>query len=199
MRQPGEHEDEFHEPPWDSALETAAVLESVPEAGQIAGMFLQPVVDALKQAGKPSPAPRDRYLPFGFYPQREHVKLLIDACPLLFPGKTTRAALRSLGRAAPAALLQSTLGRVSLGSSQSPEQAVCALVNTYPVNVRPSECAVVEVSKTHALVSLRGIHFFLDSHHVGVLEGTLRYAGVSGEVRIRNRGAGGADLLCTWP
>ncbi len=191
-------ESEFAEPPWESPLDTALVLRSVPEDGRIAGMFSQAVLEALKQGGQPSPAPRERYLPFGFYPQREHVKLVIDAARLLFPGKSTRAALRSLGRGAPTALLQTTLGRVSLGSAQSAEQAVRALVNTYPSNVRPSESSIVSVSDTHALVTLRGIHFFLDSHHVGVLEGTLRYAGVHGRVRIRTREAGCADLLCTW-
>jgi len=192
------NESEFAEPPWDSPLDTALALRSVPEEGRIAGMFPQAVLEALRQGGQPSPAPRDRYLPFSFYPQKEHVKLLIDASRLLFPGKSARAALRSLGRGAPSTLLQSTLGRVSLGSAQGAEQAVRALINTYPSNVRPSESTIISVSATHALVTLRGIHFFLDSHHVGVLEGTMRYAGVRGTVRIRMREAGSADLLCTW-
>ncbi len=198
MERPRDVRTGFSAPPWADALDPVAVLQRVPEDAVIAGMFLQGVLQALKRAGKPSPATRNRYLPFGFYPQREHAQLLVDACPLLFPGKTTRAALRSLGRGAPAALLQSTLGRVSLGAAQSAEDAIGAIVKTYPVNVRPSTAEVIDASATHAIVSLRGIGFFLDCHHVGVFEGTLRYAGVRGEVRIRVLRPGDADFLCTW-
>ena len=32
------------------------------------------------------------------------------------------------------------------------------------------------------VLSLEGVHYFLDAHHVGVFEGTLSHAGVSGRV-----------------
>jgi hypothetical protein len=48
------------------------------------------------------------------------------------------------------------------------------------------------------IVSLDDIPYFLDSHHVGVFEGTLKYAGVKGRVRIATRSYDSADLLLEW-
>jgi hypothetical protein len=48
-------------------------------------------------------------------------------------------------------------------------------------------------------VRMQGVSYFLDSHHVGALEGALRYAGVKdGTVRVRMRSSSDADLLCRW-
>jgi hypothetical protein len=38
----------------------------------------------------------------------------------------------------------------------------------------------------------------LDSHHVGVFEGTLFHAGAKGRVRIAMRSRVAADLLLEW-
>jgi hypothetical protein len=38
----------------------------------------------------------------------------------------------------------------------------------------------------------------MDCHHVGVMEGTLRHAGVDGRVRIRPLAPGAMDYLLSW-
>jgi uncharacterized protein (TIGR02265 family) len=156
------------------------------------------IVEDARSRGKTLAMPRERYLPFGFYPLQEYVKLLLDACALLYPTRPTRIGLRSMGRAGPAALLSSTLGRVLLGSVHGVHDILEAVLKTYPINVRPSHAAIVERSDRHAVVHLRDVHFFLDCHHVGVLEGTLRHAGVTGQVLIAATSATEAHFLCSW-
>jgi hypothetical protein len=48
------------------------------------------------------------------------------------------------------------------------------------------------------VVSLDNVQHFLDSHHVGVFEGTMTHAGVNGRVRIASKSEFSADLLLEW-
>jgi uncharacterized protein (TIGR02265 family) len=191
-------ERDFVEPPWRAPLDPAAVLRGIPASATIAGMYAATIADDAKALGKTLTLPRERYLPFGFYPLQEYAKLLVDACTLIYPTRPMRIGLRSMGRAAPAALLRSTLGRVVLGSVHGVHEVIESVLKTYPINVRPSHAEIVERSDRHAVVHLRDIFFFLDCHHVGVLEGTLRHAGVNGQVRIMTKSPTEAYLLCSW-
>jgi hypothetical protein len=57
---------------------------------------------------------------------------------------------------------------------------------------------VVDSAEKRLIVSLDHVHYFLDSHHVGVFEGTLEHAGASGSVRIARRSETSALLLVEW-
>lgn len=188
----------FRDPHWEAPLNTHAALRQVPPSSMIAGMFMSPTASAARLRGTPLPSARDRYLPFRFYPLREHVLLLIEACEVMFPHDPVRIALRKLGRAAPSALVNSTIGRVTLGVAEGVTGALDAIAKTYPINVRPSSVQVLDSSPGRFMVRFENLCFFPDSHHVGVLEGAMRYAGSKGRVRIRVRGANDVDMLCTW-
>ena len=90
------------------------------------------------------------------------------------------------------------MGKVTLGSADGVHNAVAAIANTYSINVRPSECVISESKPTSMVLSLKEVHYFLDSHHVGVFEGTLRFAGVHGKVRIASHSQVSAELLLDW-
>jgi uncharacterized protein (TIGR02265 family) len=144
------------------------------------------------------PATRSRYVPFTFYPLREHAALLIATCNAAFPKLPPRQALRKLGRAAPQALLSSTIGRVVLGSAAGVHAMVDAMTAAYPINLKPCRTSVVEHNDKSVIVRLTDVHYFLDSHHVGTFEGLLRHAGVEGHVSIAPRSKSDADFLLTW-
>jgi uncharacterized protein (TIGR02265 family) len=188
----------FVDPSWNAPLDGAGVVKAIPDSATIAGMFLEPLAHAMRQAGVTGQVARERYTPFRFYPLREHAKLLLEACERLYPNKPLRQALRKLGRAAPAALLSSTLGRVTLGAAQGPLEIVQALAKSYSLNLRPSLAEVREERPGRLIVRLSSVHYFLDSHHVGVFEGALQHAGVRGSVKINSHDPHTADLLCTW-
>lgn len=192
-------EREYDEPPWDAPLDAAACLRAIPESAQVTGMFLEPLAEAVRAVGKAVPSARDRYVAFRFYPLREHATLMLEACSAVYPDRSLRQALRAFGRGAPKALISSTIGKVMLGSTTGVEEAIRAMVKAYALNLKPCQ---VEVSGTRdCCVHLRldDVHYFLDSHHVGVFEGVLRYAGAKNpRVTIRAYGPTRADLRCSW-
>jgi len=188
----------FVEPPWTAPLDVAAVLRSVPENASISGMFLDPLAELGRLRSDPLPSARERYTQFRFYPLREHVNLLLETCARHYAALPLRQALRKLGRAAPTALVQSTIGRVMLNSATGVEESVRAMAKTYALNIRPGTVTPVEFGRGYGILRLEDIHYFLDSHHVGSFEGILKFAGAQGTVRICSYSATSADLLCTW-
>jgi uncharacterized protein (TIGR02265 family) len=188
----------FVEPPWDAPLDAQEEIARVPEDATISGMFLAPLALEAGRQGVPLPSARDRYVPFKFYPLREHCRLLVEMCERLFGDRPLRQGLRKLGRGAPAALVASTLGKVVLGSAEGVDQVVSAMAKAYPLNARPSRVTVLETMPGRAVVRLEDVHYFLDSHHVGTFEGALKFAGVAGRVLIASQSRTCADLLLEW-
>jgi uncharacterized protein (TIGR02265 family) len=196
---PGSSLNDFVEPNWTAPLDPQKVLQAIPESATITGMFLEPITKEARRKQIKLPSARDRYVAFRFYPLREHVRLLVEACAQFYPDRPLRFALRSLGRAAPAALLTSTLGRASVGSAQGTLAIIDAMAKSYAVNLPGANVALLEQSKRQCIVRMQGVNYFLDSHHVGVFEGVLRYAGVTeATVLLRARSASDADVLCRW-
>jgi uncharacterized protein (TIGR02265 family) len=188
----------YAEPPWDAPVDVEAAIGAIPEGATISGMFLAPLLLEAKRRGVVLPSARDRYVPYTFYPLREHCRLLVETCERMLPDRSLRQGLRKLGRGAPDALVSSTLGKVVLGSAEGVEQVVSAMAKAYPLNARPSRVTVLEAGAGRAVVRLEEVHYFIDSHHVGAFEGALRFAGVTGHVLIAPRSTTSADLLLAW-
>lgn len=188
----------FVDPPWESPLDVERALAVIPADAKISGMFFAYLVAAAKAQNIVLPSARDRYLAFNFYPVTDLALLVLEAIPLLFPGRSLRHALRTLGRRGPDALLSSTLGRVTLGSAEGVHAAVAAIASAYELNLRPSHVAILDTAQSWMVVRLEKIFYFLDSHHVGAFEGVLRFAGTHGTVRLASRGPASADLLLSW-
>ncbi|HTJ82843.1 MAG TPA: DUF2378 family protein [Polyangiaceae bacterium] len=189
---------DFVEPPWSAPLDPEAVLRAVPPDATMTGTFLAAVVEVAASRGVVLPSARARYTAFQRFPLREHCTLLVEASRALFPELPLRAGLRKLGRGAPHALTSSTLGRVVFGSAEGPLDVIRAMAHSYSMHMSPSTLSVERVSETSAIVELSDIYNFLDSHNVGVFEGVLKHAGVSGTVKIRSYSRTAADMLCTW-
>jgi uncharacterized protein (TIGR02265 family) len=189
---------DFQDPPWDAPLDTEEALRRMPPSATISGMFLNALVLDAEKRGYHLPSAGDRYVPFRFYPLEEHGRLLLETCHARFSDMPVRQALRKLGRGAPQALLSSTLGKVVLGSVEGVHAIVRAMVSAYPLNTKPCDVSVLEHADEYMIVRLDQIHYFLDSHHVGTFEGVLRFAGVSGKVRIRSYTPTRADFLLEW-
>jgi uncharacterized protein (TIGR02265 family) len=188
----------FVEPTWSTPLDVPQLLRAIPETATISGMFMEPLAEAARRKGKPLPSARERYVPFRFYPLREHSQLLVEMCQKHYHPMPLRQALRKLGRAAPDALVASTIGKVMLNSATGVEDMIRALIKTYPLNLRPGRLDMIENGPHHAILRLEEIHYFLDSHHVGTFEGIMRFAGKQGTVRICSYSTTAADFLCEW-
>ncbi|MFZ5890645.1 MAG: DUF2378 family protein [Myxococcota bacterium] len=189
---------EFVEPPWGAVIPVEATLAAIPDDSTIAGMFYLALLDGAKRRNIELSLPKQRYQAFGFYSAKDFARALVQACRLFYPDRSLRQALRAIGMVGPKAFAESTLGKVTLGSAPDVHTAVSAIAKTYAVNIRPSQCAVLESKPRSMILSLENVHYFLDSHHVGVFEGTLEHVGVRGRVRIASRSSSAADLLIEW-
>lgn len=187
----------FVDPPWDHPLDVDRALLLIPESATISGMFYQALMEAAKRRNVSLRFKEPRYLPFRFYSLLEFSELLVRAASLFQPGVPLREGLRRIGRVGPAALLKSTLGKVTLGAASGVHEVVAAFAKTYPINLKPSSCTIERQDQNSMVVRLSAPHF-LDCHHVGAFEGTLEHAGVKGGVRIAKRGDTAADLLLYW-
>jgi uncharacterized protein (TIGR02265 family) len=190
---------QFAEPDWAAPLDTGSAIQAMPQSATISGMFLDATLSGARKARLPlsSDWPA-QYSRFRFYPMRDHARLLAEIAPLMFPDVPIRQALRVLGRTAPSTLLGSTVGKVVLGSAEGVHEIIETITKTYPINLKPSSAEIVERGAHHTVVRLTDVHFFLDCHHVGVLEGTMRHAGVKGSARVRPLGRGAMDFLLSW-
>ena len=189
----------FVDPPWEAPLDVERVLAGIAPDAKISGMFFVSLVAGAKTRNMVLPSARDRYVPFNFYPVADFARLLVEAAQRFFAGRRSlRHALRSLGRSAPDAFLSSTLGKVTLGSTEGVHAAVGAMANAYELNLRPSRVSTLDSGPDWVTVRLDKVGYFLDSHHVGTFEGILRFAQVQGSVRIAARGSASADMLLAW-
>jgi uncharacterized protein (TIGR02265 family) len=188
----------FVDPPWDAPLDRERVVAAIPVDSKISGMFFVALVAGARTRGVALPSARERYVGFNFYPVAELARLLVEAADRFYPDRTLRQALRALGKAAPGAFLASTLGKVTLGSTEGVHAAVGAMANAYELNLRPSHVATLDTGPSWAIVRLNKVSYFLDSHHVGTFEGILKFAGVKGSVQVASRAATSADFLLAW-
>jgi uncharacterized protein (TIGR02265 family) len=188
----------FIDPPWDADLDVPRVLAGISPDAAIAGLYFLALVEGAKRRSVTMAGFRERYLPFTFYPVTEFAPLLVTAAERFYPTRSLRRGLREIGKSGPGVFLASTLGKVTLGAAVGVYAAVEAIAKTYAINTRPSQCTITEASDTSCVVGMRNVQYFLDSHHVGVFEGTLAYAGVSGRIRIASQSETSADLLLEW-
>lgn len=198
METPSAGLDRFVPPDWNRPLDVEEEIAQIPPNATISGMFMGPLAAEALRAGRPLPSARDRYLPFQFYPLAEHARLLVETCAWRYPGTPIRRALGRLGKGAPGALLESTLGKVMLGSAEGVFAAVRAMAAAYPINVKPCSVTVADEAADSVVVHIEELHYFVDSHHVGAFQGVLRYAKVSGEVLVHATSRTSADFLLRW-
>ena len=198
MRDSGGELSPFREPPWNAPLDIEREIECIPASAQVRGMFILPVLQEAKRAKISMQRMRDRYLPFQFYPLREHARLLADTAAAVYPKLPMRQALRKLGRGAPYAFSGSTLGRVLLQAAQGPLEVASALAKGYELTLDPGRAIVEERGPSCVDVSLEEVHYFVDSHHVGAFEGALKFANTRGHVKLHRISAAQAVLRLTW-
>jgi uncharacterized protein (TIGR02265 family) len=189
----------WSEPPWDAPLDADAVVAAISSTATISGLFLGAVADMAKHRGVTLPSARESYVGFRPYLLREHARLMVEAAHAVWPKSPLREGLRRMGRGSPGALVQSMIGRVVLGSAEGPIEILRAMAKSYALHTKPAAIEVLEARPGRAILRATDVVYFLDSHHVGVFEGVLRYAEVEdARVQLHSYGVSEADLLCEW-
>jgi uncharacterized protein (TIGR02265 family) len=186
------------DPPWNTPLDAEGYLRAIPASATMTGMFIDSTAALARQKGHTLASARARYTAFQPYPLKEHCTVLVEVARLLYPKATLREALRRLGRGAPHVLLQSTVGRVVLGSAEGPIATIEAMAKSYAVHMRPATLQVERAGEKAAIIHLSDIYNFLDSHNIGVFEGVMRHAKLEGTIRLRSYSRTSADFYCEW-
>jgi uncharacterized protein (TIGR02265 family) len=188
----------FVAPDWDAPLDAAAYIEASPPGASIKGMFATAVAEGARTRRITLPSARARYLAFQDVPLREYMTLLVEAARAFFPQATLRQSLRKLGRSSRDIFAQSIVGRVVLSTAEDLPGALVACAKAYAISTPPARAEVREMTQSRAVVTFSDVYHFLDSHHVGVLEGIARGCGVRVDARVRLDSPYQGDIELTW-
>ena len=173
-------------------------IEATPATNTVKGMYVAGIVETL--AGRDvKPREERRYQAFKDYSLREYMKLCLDSALTLYPTRSPRQGLRSLGQLAIPTFAQSISGAVVMGTvGRSWELALRCVSRGYQISLKPGQAIVAELGTDRALVQLRSIWNFGDSYQVGVIEGLMDWCGVVGEVVATALSSRDTDLNIRW-
>lgn len=183
---------------WDAPLDVDSFLRAMPPNARIKGMYATAVVDGARARGLSLASARERYLAFQDVPMREYSTLLVDAARAFFPGLTLRTGLRKLGRSSHDIFARSVVGRVVLSTASDLPGALAACAKAYAISLPPARAEVRDLDKHRAVFALANVYNFLDSHHVGVLEGVAHACGVHVEARVKLASPFDGEIELTW-
>lgn len=189
---------DFREVDWDAPLDEEAAIRAIPPGAIVKGMFPLAVIEGARERHVALDLPRDRYLPFGDYPLEEHARVLVRGARALFPDIPLRQGLRRIGHGAVSALRSSTVGRVMWSTAFDAESALRVLAKAYGMSSPTAHAEVETFEPGRAVVRLEGIFWFLDTHHVGVMESSFRAYGHKPTVRVHLDSPSSGAFLCTW-
>ncbi len=173
-------------------------IERTPAANTVKGMYVAGIVEALAQRDI-APREQRRYQAFKDYSLRDYMRLCLDAAVTLYPSRSPKEGLRSLGQLAIPTFAQSISGAVVMGTvGRSWELALRCVSRGYQISLKPGEAIVAELGAERALVQLRKVWNFGDSYQVGVVEGLMDWCGLNGEVTAHVISACDTDLRLQW-
>jgi uncharacterized protein (TIGR02265 family) len=188
----------FVSPDWAAPLDPATYIAAMPPNARVKAMYASAMVEGAQKRGLALPSARERYVPFQDIPLREFGALLVEAAQAYFPDATLRTGLRKLGRATHEVFVRSVVGRVIFSTANDLPGALAAATKAYAISMPPSRAELRELGERRAVLALENVYNFLDSHHVGVLEGVSHACGVRVNARVRLASPFDGEIELTW-
>jgi uncharacterized protein (TIGR02265 family) len=180
-------------------LEFENFILSTPEKATVKGMYVESFLRTFDQRNLPRPSTQ-RYVTFKDYPLRDYMRMLLDACPVLYPGCSLREGLKRQGRLVYPTLLDSTVGRVIFAIAGRNWQMALPLASRgWEISLKPGSAHLFDVTPKSAVLALRDIYNFADTYQVGIMEGAMETFLIEGTVvpRLQKR-ACDVDLVMQW-
>jgi len=94
--------------------------------------------------------------------------------------------------------VDTTVGKVVLGTAEGIHELFRATQKAFSITITPGSFTVTRFDESSILAAFAGVYYFLDSHHVGIMEGLIRVAGFRPDVRVKALRNGAAEMLCRW-
>jgi len=179
--------------------EFESAILSAPEKATVKGMYIESFLRTFDQRNLPRPSTQ-RFITFKDYPLRDYMRMLLDACPVLYPECNLREGLKRQGRLVYPTLLDSTVGRVIFAIAGRNWQMALPLASRgWEISLNPGSAQLLDVTPKSAVIALRDIYNFADTYQVGVMEGAMETFLVEGTVepRLRKRSCD-VDLVMHW-
>ncbi|MEM1416118.1 MAG: DUF2378 family protein [Myxococcota bacterium] len=175
----------FRVPDLTSPVDVDALIALGPPAGLVKGMFFAMIQQRVREAGA-GHVGRDRYVAFRGYPLEEWLRFLPEAADRAHPRLPTREGMRRFGQAAfetfetsvPGRVLFSLAGRNPMGVTRAAGRAFTAIASHGRVEVEVAD-------EGRAVLRYLDMWDYLESWHVGVVEGAAAAIGHVPALRVR--------------
>lgn len=189
----------FSGPPSSDPREFESRIQTTPANATVKGMYIESFLRTFDQRNLPRPSHK-RYVTFKDYSLRDYMRMLLDACPVLYPECSIREALKRQGRLVYPTLLDSTVGKVIFAIAGRNWQMALPLASRgWEISLNPGSAKLLDVTPTSAVLALRDVYNFADSYQVGIMEGAMETFLVEGTVvpRPQTRVCD-VDLMMKW-
>lgn len=176
-------------------LDVETWLASIPTTATCKGLVGESVLDAVPG----SKITNVKFTQFRDYPLRDVASLMIDAARVLRPDAPLREGLALVGQALFPKFVSTLLGRVMYGVFGGKVSSILRMANkSYQQTQNTGRVETIVVSATSVRMHFTNCWTFLDSYHVGVLQGTLAACKIDGIVHVKMDSDIDGTLLVEW-
>lgn len=176
-------------------LDVDAWLRALPATATCKGLVAESVLDAV-----PGKKLTDvKFAPFRDYPMRDILELKLAAARVLRPDAPLREGLAVVGQSLFPKFVSTLLGRVMYGVFGGKVSSILRVANkSYQQTQSAGRVETIIVSPTSVCLHFTNCWTFLDSYHVGVLQGTLAACNVEGVVDVKMMTETEGSLRAEW-
>lgn len=179
-----------HHQPLIGTLDTQALLEALPAAYRLEGMFFSPLVEMLGNEAwqrllpqLEDPPARGRYVAFRDYSQRDYFVLTVAVAHARYPNLGEREGLRQLARADSATFSESTIGRVMLAMAGGAANALMRMPKAYEQVVRGQELRATRLDEHPVRIVALHDHSGWE-YSLGQVEGVVLHYGATCTTKV---------------
>jgi len=140
-----------------------------------------------------------RWTPFLDYPLRDLMHLMVNSTRLRWPNEPLREGLRRVGWTAYSTFQDSMAGRVIFAvGPKDLESKMGVVAKGISLSVSHAILKPRRVAERHWHLAYDHVYCFLDSYHVGIVEGFVRAHGFTAEIGIRAESPDRATFDVRW-
>jgi uncharacterized protein (TIGR02265 family) len=176
-------------------LDVDAWLRTLPANATCKGLVAESILDSV-----PGTKLTDvKFASFREYPLRDILELKVAAARVLRPDAPLREGIAVVGQALFPKFVSTLLGRVMYGVFGGNVSSILRMANkSYEQTQNLGRVETTVVSATSVRMHFTNCWTFLDSYHVGVVQGTLAACKVAGVVHVKMDSDIEGTLLVEW-
>jgi uncharacterized protein (TIGR02265 family) len=188
----------FAPPKLDGSFDAARYIQATPVDATVKGMFLKAFSDYAERAGKKLSS-SDRFYTFNDVPLRQALEMALETAELVHPELPLGQALRTVGQIIYPTFASSMIGKVIFGAAGKRVGLIYKLApKAIDACLSHGKLEVERPDEQTALLRFSDTTIFTEAIPVGMAEGVLDVAGVSGSVATRVRSLTEVDMFVRW-